>query len=80
MARKRQGREARHVHHNSEFLLELPDQRLLRSLALLDLAAGKFPKTRHGFADGTLRNQNPAIRVDESASGDEDEIQASKPG
>ena len=63
MARKRQGREARHVHHNSELLLELPDQRLLRRLALLDLPAGKFPQTCHGFAERTLRNQHATVRV-----------------
>ena len=43
MARKRQRRETGFLDPNAEFLVELANERRLRPLAGIDLAAGKFP-------------------------------------
>src|SRR4051812_40841487 len=50
----------------SQFLLQLPDQRILRRFAGLDLAAGKFPKAAELLVLGTLCEQDAPRRVDQS--------------
>ena len=47
--RTRKGRRHKRcdIHPDSKLLAELTDQRSLRSLALIDLSAGKFPETCH---------------------------------
>src|SRR5262249_35635083 len=64
------------VDADPELLLQFPDQGLLGPLARLDLAAGKFPEARHRLAGRALRDQHARVRIDESASGDEDELHA----
>src|SRR5262249_16380121 len=67
------------VDADPQLLLQLPDQGLLRPLARLDLAAGKFPQARHRLAPRAPRDQHAGVRIDESASGDEDEVHAHDP-
>ena len=68
-----QRRQAGLPHDNADFLFQLPDQRFLGPFAQFDLAAGKFPKTRHGFAGGALGQEDTAIGVDKRAGRDENE-------
>jgi hypothetical protein len=49
-----QGRETGFLDDDAELLAKLADQRLLRPLARLDLAAGKLPKTCERLA-GRIR-------------------------
>src|SRR5262245_65724374 len=67
-------REAGFADDDAELLLELADQGLFGALARLDLAAGKFPQARHRFAGGALGDQHAAVRVNEGAGGDQDEV------
>ena len=50
---------------NAEFLMTLADQRRLRGLNRLDLAAGKLPEAGHGFAVRSARQQHPSGRLDQ---------------
>jgi len=43
VARECKWSETRLLHHDGKLLLQLADQRLLRTLARLDFAAGKLP-------------------------------------
>ena len=76
VAREGQRREARLVDDDPQFLLQLPDQGLLGPFARLDLAAGKFPQARHRLACRTLRDQHAPVRIDQGASGNEDDLHA----
>src|SRR5262249_34842799 len=79
MARKREGSQAWLLDIDSELLVEFADERLLGPLARLDLAAREFPQARHWFARRTLRDQHASIRIDEGASGDQDQFDAHNP-
>ena len=65
--REGEGGETRSLHDDAEFLGEFADQRLLRALAGVDLAAGKFPEAGQRLALGALRDQHPSVGVDEGA-------------
>jgi hypothetical protein len=39
----------------------------------MDLAAGELPEARHALALGAPRQQNPAINIDQSHGGDEND-------
>jgi hypothetical protein len=79
VARKCQRGKTRFLHDNTEFLLQFPDQRLFRPLASLDLAAGKLPKPRHGFAGRPLGEEHAAVGIDKGAGGDKNEFEAHWP-
>ncbi len=59
------GAEGRHVHRDSQLLLELADQRRLGPLAGLDLAAGEFPQARHCPPRRPALQENPPRAVGE---------------
>ena len=65
MRGERKGREATRRDIDAEFLGQLADQRRLRGLAAIDLAAGKLPETRHRLALRALRQQDAAVGVDQ---------------
>ena len=75
VAREAKGREAGLLHHDAEFLVQLADQRLLRALARLDLAAGKLPEPRELLTLGPLGDEDAPVGIDEGAGGDEDKLQ-----
>jgi hypothetical protein len=64
------------VDGNPQFLVQLPYQGLLGPLARFDLPARKFPQPSHRLAHRTLSDQDAAIRVYQSASGNKDEFHA----
>jgi hypothetical protein len=66
--------EARLVHDDPQFLLELAYQSVLRPLAGLDLAAGEFPQARHRAPRRALCDQYARVRIHKGARGDEDEF------
>ena len=72
-------RETLLVADDPKFLLQLPDQGRFRRFVHLDLAAGEFPQAGHRPAGRPLRDQHAPIRVDEGASGDQDEFDAHDP-
>src|SRR5207245_424415 len=74
-----QRREARHLDGDSQFLLELANERVFRSLAGLDLPAGELPQPRHHSAGRTLGNEHASVGIDEGAGGDKDKIDAHDP-
>src|SRR6185312_1251071 len=67
MTGESQWRKARLAYGDAELLMQLADQRLLRPLAGLDLAAGKFPQARHGLARRALRDQYALVGIDKRA-------------
>jgi len=71
LARKGRGREAGSVGVDTEFLLQLPDERGLGSLPIFDLAAREFPESRHAAMRRPLLEENPAFSVHE-CGGDDD--------
>ena len=73
-ASKSEGRKTGLVDRDPEFLVQFPDQGRLRLLVHFNLAARKFPKTAERFSLSALRDQHPAIRVDQSDGGDEHEF------
>ena len=79
MACERERREAGLADDDSQFLLQLPDQALFRTLMRLDLAAGKFPQAGHRPARRALSDQHAPIGIDESTCSDEDEFDAQDP-
>src|SRR5262249_15557037 len=74
VARKCQWRETIFLHIYSELFFKFANETLLRPFARFDFAAGKFPQTGHRFAGRALRDQHPAVAVDQSAGGDEDKL------
>jgi len=74
MARECQRRETIFLHRYSQFLFEFANETLLGPFAGFDFAAGKLPQAGHCFAGWALGDQDPAIGVDQSASGDEDKL------
>ena len=64
---------------DSQFLLELADQCLLRPLAVLDLAAGKLPQARHRLTFWPLCDEHAAIGIDEGAGGNQQDFGAHSP-
>ncbi len=64
-ARECQRRETGLFDLNPQFLVQFPDQRRFRPFAVLDLAARKLPKAFQRFSLRALRDQHPAIRIDE---------------
>ena len=68
-----EGSEAARGNVDAEFLAKLADQRRFRGLARVDLAAGKLPQPRHGFAFRALGQQNAPVGVDQHHRRDEDE-------
>ena len=75
MAGEYEGREAGLVDLDAQLLLQLPDQRRLRPLAGLDLAARELPQTRQLLALRPLRDQHAAVRIDECDGYHEDGLQ-----
>ena len=75
MAREGQRREARLLHRDPELLAQLADQRLLRPLARLHLAAGKLPQPGELLALGPLRQKDAVVRVDQGDGNDEGELE-----
>lgn len=71
MAGEGERREAGDPGADAELLVELADQRFLRRLAGLDLAAGKFPEAGELLAGGALGEQDAAVGVEKRAGGDE---------
>ena len=71
VARESQRCEALLLDDDSQFLLQLADQALLRTFAGFDLPARKLPQPCHRLALRALRDQHPAIRVDERGGGDQ---------
>ena len=57
--------------------MQFADQRLLRPLAGLDLAAGKFPQARERLAFRALRDQHALVGIDQRAGDDEGELDVS---
>ena len=76
MARESQRCETLLPDNDSQFLFQLTNQTLFRSFTRLDLAAGKFPQARHRSPGGTLRDQHALVSIDESAGGDENDLDA----
>ena len=70
MAREGQRREAGLLHRDPELLAQLADQRLLRSLARLDLAAGKLPQACELLSFGPLGQKDAVVRVDQGDGND----------
>ena len=66
-------REAAFVDVDPELLGEFADQRRLRRLAGLHLAAGKFPHPREVLAGRALGEQHAAVRVDQRDRRDQDD-------
>ena len=58
-------REGGRVDLDAQLLAQLADQSGLGQLALLDLAAGKFPQARHRPIRRALLQQDPARLVDQ---------------
>lgn len=58
---------------DAKFLVQFPNQRRLGRFAPLDLAAGKFPESRHGLAFGALRKEEAAVPVHQGHGRNEDE-------
>ena len=71
---ERQWRKTRLFDLDPEFFVQLTDQRGLRPLAGLELAAGKFPQPRKRLALGPLRDQDAVVRIDQRAGDDEGEL------
>jgi hypothetical protein len=55
--------------------MQLADQRRLRRLARLDLAARKFPEPGHRLARRSPRQQHAAVGIDERDGRDEHHAQ-----
>ena len=68
-----EGGQARLFDRDAQFFLHLTDDRLFGALALFDLTAGEFPKTRHTLSLGALRDQHAPVRVDQDTGGNENE-------
>src|SRR5215471_6269491 len=64
---------------DAELLLELANECVFRSLALLDLAAGKLPQPCHRPAGGALCDQHATVGIDEGAGGDNEKLHAYDP-
>jgi hypothetical protein len=71
VARKNERSEAGLTDIYSEFLLQFPDQGLLRALARLDLAARKLPQAGELLALRPLGDQDAAVGVDQGHGDDE---------
>ncbi len=76
MARESERRETVLFDDDAQFLLQLPDQALFRRFAVLDLAAGKLPQSRHRLAFRPLCEEHAAVGIDECAGGDKDDFGA----
>src|ERR1700752_4661824 len=68
--------QAGFLHDDTQFLVQFADQCFLRPLAIMNLAAGKFPEARHRFSGRTLRQQDAAISIDQGASYDKKDFHA----
>ena len=66
------GREAGRGDVDPQFFLQFARERHLGRLAGIDLAAGKFPQSSHGFSRWPLRQEHPAVIVDQGRSSDQD--------
>src|SRR5579883_339496 len=73
VGREGEGREAGLARVDAELFLDLADERGFRRLALMHLAAGKFPQSRHRLARRPLRQEHPAVGIDERHRDDEDD-------
>ena len=73
MAGKSQRREIGRRDLDAELLGKLADQRFLRPLARLDLAAREFPKPGKRAPLRALGDQDPALAIEENASRDQNE-------
>ena len=74
MTRECQRGETIFLHCYSQFFFEFANEALLGAFSGFDLAAGKLPQAGHRLTGRSLRNQDPAIGVDQSAGGDEDKL------
>ena len=61
------------VDFDSEFFVQLANQRLARLLARFALTTGKFPTASHVLARGTLCNQHATRGVEQGAGDDVDQ-------
>ena len=73
MSTKGQGCQAGFANRDAQFLIKLPNYSVFGRFTFLNLAARKFPKTRHGFTRGALCNQNALLLIDECAGGNDEE-------
>jgi hypothetical protein len=76
VTRKGKRRETGLAHGYCELLAQFAYQGIFRPLAILDFAAGKFPESGHRLAWGPLCNQHAAIRIDERASRNQDDLES----
>ncbi len=74
MAGEYERRQAGLGHLDAQFLVQFADQALLRRLARLHLATGKFPKARQRLALRPLADQHPSVGVDEGAGRDQERL------
>ena len=65
--------EAARLDIDAELFFKLADQRPFRRLAVMHLAAGKFPKPGHGLALRPLSQQHAAVGVDQRDGRHEDD-------
>ena len=72
VAGKGERREAGFVHGDTDFLVQFADQRRFRTLAGLDLAAGKFPQARERLAFRPMRDQHALVSIDQRAGDHQD--------
>jgi hypothetical protein len=61
------------VHRYRELLAQFAYQGVFRPLAILDLAAGKFPEAGQRLALRSFREQHAAVGIDQRASRNEDD-------
>ena len=73
MARERERREAVRFDRNVKLLLKFADEGIFRPFAGIHLAAGELPQALERLALGPLREQHPAVGVDQRRRDDEKE-------
>ena len=77
VAREGQRRETGFPDDDSEFLLQFPDQRLLRAVSPAStLPPGNSHRPAIALPGGRSRDQHAAVGIDEGAGGDKDEFGA----
>ncbi len=72
-------RQAGLLHGNAQFLVQFADYGVVGRFVGLDLATGKFPQARHGLALRPLRQQHPALVIDQCGSNDQNGFHRKRP-
>ena len=67
-------REARRLDRDAELLAQFADQRVLRPLAGVDLAAGELPQALELFALRPPGDQHAAVDVDQRRRDDQEQL------